>query len=114
MLERMQLMANRYTLDPRLPRTAAIVLAQPLVPKAPAKVLQPTLKSFACPRCSGPLVRVHRHLVDIAIGLLTFLPVRRYRCRRNACSWGGVLEHPSSRRSSYNIDARYRSRLQRP
>ncbi len=106
-------MPNHYTLDMRQPHAAVTITARPVIPKVPAKAPQPALKCFACPMCSGSVVRVHRHLADVVVGLLTMLPVRRYRCRRNGCGWGGILEHVTLRRSGDGIDSRYRARLQR-
>jgi hypothetical protein len=41
-----------------------------------------------CPRCQGPLHRIHRRSLDRAINLC--LPVRRYRCDNRACGWRGL------------------------
>lgn len=42
-----------------------------------------------CPRCSGAVGRVPRHVADRLISLL--VPVRRYRCRAMGCRWEGTL-----------------------
>ncbi len=52
--------------------------------------------SYACPACSGPVKRVHRRFVDHLIAALTLLPLRRYRCQDERCTWSGVLKHEYS------------------
>jgi len=45
----------------------------------------------ACPKCSGPIIRVHRNWLDRVLGA-TFLPdARRYRCMDPQCGWSGLL-----------------------
>lgn len=48
----------------------------------------PTLTTLRCPRCSGEIHRVHRHLLDRLISL--YVPVRRYRCANGSCRWQGL------------------------
>jgi uncharacterized protein with PIN domain len=48
-----------------------------------------TGRAHRCPRCSGPLVRIQRNLIDRCVSLL--LPRRRYRCARMGCGWEGTL-----------------------
>lgn len=44
-----------------------------------------------CPKCSSPIMRVHRSWWDRLMGA-TFLPdARRYRCMRVECGWSGLL-----------------------
>jgi Zn-finger nucleic acid-binding protein len=56
----------------------------------------------ACPKCSGPIMRVHRNWLDRVLGV-TFLPeARRYRCMDPQCGWSGLLRrhiHHRRRRS---------------
>jgi hypothetical protein len=56
----------------------------------------------ACPKCSGPIMRVHRNWRDRVLGV-TFLPdARRYRCMDPQCGWSGLLRrhvHHKRRRS---------------
>lgn len=50
---------------------------------------------YACPRCSGAVIRVRRRVVDVLV--CVFIPVRRYRCLSRDCSWQGnlrVKRHP--------------------
>lgn len=42
-----------------------------------------------CPRCSGPVLRVRRRIIDRMISL--FVPVHRYRCNALGCTWEGNL-----------------------
>jgi hypothetical protein len=48
----------------------------------------PALTTLRCPRCSGDIHRVHRHLLDRLISL--YVPVRRYRCTNGKCRWHGL------------------------
>lgn len=62
----------------------------------------PTLSSGSCPKCGGPLHRVHRKWYDRFICL--YVPVRRYRCHNAECHWKGLRvgrhhESPRRRRS---------------
>ncbi len=44
-----------------------------------------------CPKCHGPVMRVHRSVWDRVLGF-TFLPeARRYRCMDANCGWNGLL-----------------------
>jgi hypothetical protein len=44
-----------------------------------------------CPKCSSPIMRVHRNGWDRLLGA-TFLPeARRYRCGNAECGWSGLL-----------------------
>jgi hypothetical protein len=47
-----------------------------------------------CPKCSNPIMRVHRSGWDRFLGM-TFMPkARRYRCVDPQCGWSGLLrEH---------------------
>ncbi len=67
----------------------------------------------ACPRCGGPIVRVHRTSFDRLMGRVLFLPLFRFRCRNRACGWSGRrygehhrhrLPHSSARSSLYTLD----------
>jgi hypothetical protein len=42
-----------------------------------------------CPRCRGEVRRVHRHLSDRIVNLVT--PIHRYRCRNSHCGWEGNI-----------------------
>lgn len=44
-----------------------------------------------CPKCSGPIMRVHRHLWDRLLGATFFPEARRYRCVDTKCGWSGLL-----------------------
>lgn len=44
--------------------------------------------ALACPRCGGPIHRVHRKGVDRWIN--AYVPVRRYRCADSRCRWEGL------------------------
>ena len=45
-----------------------------------------------CPKCSGPVMRIHRTWWDRFLGA-TFLPeARRYRCMDPKCGWNGLLK----------------------
>lgn len=48
----------------------------------------PKLTTAACPKCGGPVHRVHRTTSDHLIS--AFVPVRRYRCSNDACRWRGL------------------------
>lgn len=48
----------------------------------------PALALVRCPRCSGPIHRVHRHTIDRLISL--YVPVRRYSCASAQCGWRGL------------------------
>lgn len=50
----------------------------------------PYWRASACPRCGGPIHRVHRGLLDKAASKV-FLPhARRYRCEKPECNWTGL------------------------
>jgi len=54
-----------------------------------------------CPKCSGPIQRVHRSARDRVLGALFFPEARRYRCVDPKCGWSGLLRrhiHHSHRR----------------
>jgi hypothetical protein len=53
-----------------------------------------SLTQLSCPRCGGDIHRVHRHTADRIINL--FVPVRRYRCWNEACTWSGLRVTASS------------------
>lgn len=48
-------------------------------------------RAYACPKCSGPVIRVRRRYIDRLISLVT--PVHRYRCHAKGlgCGWEGNL-----------------------
>lgn len=46
------------------------------------------LARLRCPRCDGSLYRIHRTGIDRFISF--YVPVRRYRCRADRCSWSGL------------------------
>lgn len=43
---------------------------------------------YACPRCSGSVVRIKRRLRDRLLSML-FVKVHRFRCEALGCSWEG-------------------------
>lgn len=43
-----------------------------------------------CPRCSNPIVRVHRKLMDRFLGVTLLPEARRYSCMNPQCSWTGL------------------------
>lgn len=45
-----------------------------------------------CPRCNGPVKRIHRRLPERLLSL--FHTVRRYRCPSEGCGWRGLLGPP--------------------
>jgi hypothetical protein len=47
-----------------------------------------SLTAIRCPRCSGPIHRVHRRWGDRVLS--GFVPVRRYRCSNGKCRWCGI------------------------
>lgn len=47
----------------------------------------PALSTPVCPRCQGPIQRIHRTRLDRIISL--YVPVRRYRCADRECRWQG-------------------------
>lgn len=54
----------------------------------------------SCPRCGGPLVKVHRQARDRALSV--FHSVRRYRCRSVECGWQGLLDRPRTAASLWS------------
>ncbi len=48
----------------------------------------PRLTEARCPRCGGDLYRIHRHWRHRLLNLV--IPVRRYRCKDEACNWRGL------------------------
>lgn len=48
----------------------------------------PRLTGKHCPRCGGDLYRIHRRWSDRLLNVL--IPVRRYRCKDQACGWHGL------------------------
>jgi hypothetical protein len=61
----------------------------------------PVLTLLRCPRCNGPIHRIHRHAADRLISL--YVPVRRYSCANNQCRWHGLrvgAGHGASRAST--------------
>jgi hypothetical protein len=61
----------------------------------------------ACPKCGGPLHRVHRSRLDKVVGAIFLLPARRYQCADRQCGWTG-LRH--SRRHTEQFIAGERAR----
>lgn len=51
----------------------------------------------ACPRCGGPVARIHRTQLDRLLGVILFLPLARYLCHNPTCRWQG-LQIGSTRR----------------
>jgi hypothetical protein len=48
----------------------------------------PRFTALRCPRCGSEMYRVHRHWHDRVLDL--FVPVRRYRCKNQDCTWRGL------------------------
>jgi hypothetical protein len=48
----------------------------------------PALSATICPKCGGPIHRIHRKPLDRLISL--YVPVRRYRCHNSGCAWRGL------------------------
>ncbi len=48
----------------------------------------PSLAAAACPKCDGPIHRIHRKPLDRLISV--YVPVRRYRCHQSECNWNGL------------------------
>jgi hypothetical protein len=46
------------------------------------------LATVTCPKCGGPIHRVHRTTSDRFLSL--YVPVRRYRCHSPDCGWHGL------------------------
>lgn len=55
----------------------------------------PKFSDAQCPRCGGELTRIHRRWLDRMLNL--FVPLRRYRCKNNECTWQGLRVHRSER-----------------
>jgi hypothetical protein len=52
-----------------------------------------------CPKCSSPIMRVHRNWRDRLLGVIFLPDARRYRCVSPQCGWSGLLKrHISHRR----------------
>lgn len=51
----------------------------------------PALSTELCPKCQGPIHRVHRTRLDHVINI--FVPVRRFRCANHECRWKGLRIH---------------------
>jgi hypothetical protein len=61
-----------------------------------------------CPKCSGPIQRVHRSARDRVLGAAFFPDARRYRCVDPKCGWSGLL------RRHIHHSHRHRERVSRP
>jgi hypothetical protein len=48
----------------------------------------PRLTEIRCPRCGGDLSRIHRRWWHRLLNRV--IPVRRYRCKDQACNWRGL------------------------
>jgi hypothetical protein len=44
-----------------------------------------------CPKCSNPIMRVHRSWWDRILGAIFLPDARRYRCVNPECGWSGLL-----------------------
>lgn len=51
----------------------------------------PALSTLRCPKCQGPIHRVHRTRLDHLINRI--VPVQRYCCADRACRWQGLRIH---------------------
>ncbi len=50
-------------------------------------------RATVCPRCGGPIHRIHRTSLDRILSK-TFLPhVYRYQCENSECDWSGLRHH---------------------
>jgi uncharacterized protein YbaR (Trm112 family) len=52
----------------------------------------------ACPRCHGPLQRIHRTSMERLFARITMLPTHRYHCTNPDCGWTGLRGHTHSTR----------------
>lgn len=52
-----------------------------------------------CPRCGGPIERIHRSKLEKALGLILVYPTGKYQC--DQCGWVG-LRRRTHRRSSHS------------
>ncbi len=48
----------------------------------------PALAATVCPKCGGPIHRIHRMPLDRVVSV--YVPVRRYRCHNGECKWSGL------------------------
>ena len=48
------------------------------------------LVAEACPRCGGPMIRIHRTNLDRLWCSFTRIEWRRYRCESHTCMWTGL------------------------
>jgi hypothetical protein len=56
-----------------------------------------TWRARECPKCNGPLVRIHRRRLD-RILVWAFLPGGfRYLCKNKTCRWSGLRHHVHQR-----------------
>lgn len=53
-----------------------------------------------CPKCSSPIMRVHRTLWDRMLGATFFPEARRYCCVNSQCNWSGLLRRHVHRHRS--------------
>lgn len=52
----------------------------------------PRWESEICPKCSSPIMRVHRTWWDRFLGATLLPEARRYRCVNPRCGWSGLLK----------------------
>lgn len=55
----------------------------------------PKFSDIECPRCGGELARIHRRWPDRVLSL--FVPIRRYQCQNQECTWRGLRVYRSKR-----------------
>ena len=58
------------------------------------EVINRTGNTNTCPRCHGPVKRIHRRLPERLLSL--FHSVRRYRCPSESCGWRGLIGPPKT------------------
>jgi len=49
------------------------------------------LQTDACPKCSGPIRRIHRRWWDRVLGATLLPEARRYSCMDPNCGWRGLM-----------------------
>lgn len=53
--------------------------------------ISPRWESDFCPKCNGPIMRVHRNWRDRFLGATLLPEARRYSCVNPRCGWSGLL-----------------------
>ena len=50
-------------------------------------------RAYECPKCKGPLVRIHRTRLDHFLTWAFFPGGFRYVCKNKSCRWSGLRQH---------------------